>query len=54
MIITSREGSLFIHTGPDPDFKAVWCFSKQSYTIFYKGKYFMTKYNFDAVKPYLM
>lgn len=40
-------------TGKDKDFIAVWNCSWQSYTIYYKGKYFATKYRFMDVEIYL-
>ena len=42
-----------IFTGKNTDYEAVWNCSKQSYTIYYKNRYFMTKYKFSDIQSYL-
>ena len=42
-----------IFVGKNKDFKVVWKCYKQSYTIYYKGRYMDTKYKFSNVETYL-
>jgi len=45
--------SEMIFTGKNTEFKVVWDCSKQTYTVYYKGKYFITGYGFADIKSYL-
>lgn len=40
-------------TGKNTDFVADWSCALQTYTIYYKGSYFATKYRFSDVEAYL-
>ena len=44
---------MFLFKGSDKDFYAIWNFNKQSYIVFYKSKYFTTKYRFRDIVNYI-
>jgi len=44
---------MFYFISSDGTFSAVWSPWDQRYTIYKDDKFFMFKYKFDAVKPYL-
>ena len=48
-----RKLKIMTFIGKNTDFKAIWDCSLQSYTVYYKNRYFTTEYRKRDIETYL-